>query len=123
MDQKYLFPFEKLRVWQGAREYVKEVYQVTSQLPSNELYGLVSQLNRAAVSVAANLAEGAARISRKDQAHFSQLAYSSLMETACLLVLCVDLEMFAPEFEQKLRANINGLSAGINALRKSQLPG
>jgi four helix bundle protein len=121
MDQKYLFPFEKLRVWQGAREYVKEVYQVTSRLPSNELYGLVSQLNRAAVSVAANLAEGAARTSRKDQAHFSQLAYSSLMETACLLVLCVDLEMLAPEFEQKLRANINGLSAGINALRKSQL--
>ena len=86
-----LFPFEKLRVWQSAREFVKEIYFVTRSFPASEMYGLTSQLNRAAVSVAANLAEGSSRTSRKDQAHFSQLAYSSLMEVASLIILSVDL--------------------------------
>jgi len=51
------------------------------------MYGLVSQCNRAVVSVAANLAEGSSRQSGKDQAHFSEIAYGSLMELACLLIL------------------------------------
>jgi four helix bundle protein len=100
---------------------VREVYGVTRGFPHSEIYGLTSQINRAAVSVAANLAEGSARTSRKDQAHFSQLAYSSLMELACLLILGVDLEFAVPEDESRIRKAIEALSRQINALRNTQL--
>jgi four helix bundle protein len=115
------FPFEKLRVWQLGRALVGEIYSKTKDFPKTETYGLVSQLNRAAISVTCNLAEGASRISRKDQAHFSQLAYSSLMETACLLLLSADNGLLAAHDAKKLRHEIQGLAAGIHALRKSQL--
>jgi four helix bundle protein len=87
----YKFPFEKLRVWQDARSWVKGIYLETRTFPADEKFGMTSQLNRAAVSGAANLAEGSSRTSPKDQAHFSQLAYGSLMESACLLILAEDL--------------------------------
>jgi four helix bundle protein len=85
------------------------------------MYGLTSQTNRAAVSVAANLAEGSSRTSRKDQAHFSQIAYGSLMELACLLIVAVDLEILAAASEAKLREEIQMVSRQLNALRASQL--
>jgi four helix bundle protein len=85
------------------------------------MYGLTSQTNRAAVSVAANLAEGSSRTSRKDQAHFSQIAYGSLMELACLLIVAVDLEILLPDQEAKLRNEIEAVSRQLNALRTSQV--
>jgi len=121
MSARHSHPFEKLRVWGAARQLVREVYCLTKGFPHSETYGLTSQLNRAAVSVAANLAEGSARTSRKDQAHFSQLAYSSLMELTCLLILGVDLEFAASEDELRLREQIESLSRQINALRNKQL--
>src|SRR2546427_8868772 len=90
MNIRQEYPFEKLRVWQAARELAKAIYPPTSTFPRKEIYGLTSQCNRAAVSVAANLAEGSSRRSRKDQAHFSEIAYASLAELACLLILCKD---------------------------------
>ena len=86
------------------------------------MYGLTSQTNRAAISVAANLAEGSARTSRKDQAHFSQIAYGSLMELACLLILAVDLGFLSPEEESDVRLQIESVSRQLNALRKAQTP-
>src|ERR1700722_9117877 len=90
MNTRHEYPFEKLRVWQAARELAKAIYLATSSFPQREIYGLTSQCNRAVVSVAANLAEGSSRRSRKDQAHFSEIAYGSLMELACLLILSTD---------------------------------
>lgn len=116
-----LFSFERLRVWQEARAFVKDVYAATKLLPKEEVFGLTSQLTRAAVSIACNLAEGSGRTSAKDQAHFSQLAYGSLMETACLIALCEDLGFWAPQVSHGLREQIDRLAVGINALRKSQL--
>ena len=87
MNPSQQYPFEKLRVWQAARLLAKQVYLVTAIFPQSERYGLISQCNRAAISVAANLAEGTCRQSRKDQAHFSDIAYGSLTELACLLIL------------------------------------
>ena len=80
MKKEYQFSFEKLEVWQLAKELVLQIYGISKKFPDSEKYGLMSQMNRAAVSVASNIAEGSSRISKKDQAHFSQLAYSSLME-------------------------------------------
>ena len=120
MNSRQHYPFEKLRVWQSARDLSKSVYLITGRFPQREIYGLISQCNRAAVSVAANLAEGSSRRSRKDQAHFSEIAYSSLMELACLLVLCSDVGILATDSEQKLRTSIEQLSLQLNALHRSQ---
>ena len=121
MRTRHVYSFEKLRVWQEARRLVRNVYAVTKSFPRAELYGLTSQINRAAVSVAANLAEGSSRTSRRDQAHFSQIAYGSLMELACLLIVAVDLEFVSSEDESKLRDQIESISRQLNALRKIQL--
>jgi four helix bundle protein len=117
----HTFPFEKLRVWQDSRELVTLIYSITKEFPKSELFGLSSQINRAAVSVAANLAEGSARISKRDQAHFSQLAYSSLMEVACLLMLAMDQTFITEEVLDDLRAKIASIAFQINALRSSQI--
>jgi len=120
MNPRHQYSFEKLRVWQSARALAKVVYQTTSQFPSREMYGLISQCNRAAISVAANLAEGSSRQSPRDQAHFSEIAYGSLIELACLLVLSVDVGLLSTDVETKLRELIEKASAQLNALRHSQ---
>ena len=121
MPTRHVYPFEKLRVWQSARSVIKNVYRTTKAYPRSEVYGLISQTNRAAVSVAANLAEGASRTSRKDQARFPQIAYGSLMELACLLIVAVDLEILSADRETKLREEIEAISRQLNALRAAQL--
>ncbi len=121
MNARHVYPFEKLRVWGSARTLVASVYARTQNFPRAEIYGLISQTNRAAVSVAANLAEGSSRTSRKDQAHFSQIAYASLIELACLLILAVDLQYLSADHESKLREEIESVSRQLNALRQTQL--
>lgn len=120
MNSRTEYPFEKLRVWQAARELAGAVYKSTGRFPRSEAYGLVSQSNRAAISVAANLAEGSSRQSRKDQARFSEIAYASLMELACLLILSTDVGILSPDSENQLRASIEELSRQLNALHRSQ---
>src|SRR5256885_8718861 len=120
MNSRQEYSFEKLRVWQAARDLSKAVYFTTAKFPQREIYGLVSQCNRAAISVAANLAEGSSRQSRKDQARFSEIAYGSLTELACLLVFSSDLGLLPVESEQALRDSIEHLSRQLNALHRSQ---
>jgi len=121
LSGEYKFTFEKLRVWQEARIWVHDVFQLAKAFPVEERFGLSNQLTRSAVSVAANLAEGVSRISAKDQAHFSQLAYSSLMESACLVLLAGDLGWIRSDRLGQERQKIESLSNQINALRRAQL--
>jgi four helix bundle protein len=121
MTARHAYPFEKLRVWESARQLARNVYGLTRSSPRAEIYGLTSQINRAAISVAANLAEGSARTSRKDQAHFSQIAYGSLMELACLLIIAVDVEYLSAAAETKVREQIEEVSRQLNALRNAEL--
>ena len=120
MNREYLFPFEKLEVWQLTKELVLSIYNISKKFPSNEKYGLTSQINRAVISIASNLAEGSSRISKKDQAYFSQLAYSSLMEVVCQLNIGMDLDFLKKEEYVVLRQKIIVLSNKINALHRSQ---
>ncbi len=120
VNPRHEYSFEKLRAWQSARELAKSVYVATAEFPRREIYGLTSQCNRAAISVAANLAEGSSRQSLKDQAHFSEIGYGSLMELTCLLILSSDVGVLSAEIELKLRERIEKVSAQINALRRSQ---
>ncbi len=115
------FSFEKLEVWQDARRIVQKVYGTTRKFPKAELFGLVSQLNRASVSVACNLAEGSARSSLKDQAHFSNQAYSSLMESACEVIISIDLGFIDSIAADNMLNEMQTLSVRIHNLRESQL--
>lgn len=117
----YTFTFEKLDVWQLAKQLVLNIYKNTANFPDNEKFGLTNQINRSAVSVASNLAEGSARLSSKDQAHFSQLAYSSLMELICQLDISYELNYINEDDYLKFREHISILAGKITGLRKSQL--
>lgn len=115
------FPFEKLEVWQDARKLVADGYQCSRGFPKEERFGLTSQLNRAAVSVANNLAEGSGRASLRDQAHFSAQSYSSLMEAASDLILAIDLRFTTEKDTDRILDQAYDLSVRIHNLRESQL--
>lgn len=81
-----------LVVWQKAMDLTVEVYKLSAMFPKAEIYRLVSQITRAAVSVPANIAEGHARTGRKDYAHFLSISKGSLMEVETFLMLAVCLD-------------------------------
>ena len=100
----HIYSFEKLDVWVESRKWVAWIYKITSGFPSEEKYGLTSQIRRASVSVVSNLAEGSARKSAKDQAHFYQMAYSSLIEVLNQLIISNDLKFITDEQLVEVRA-------------------
>jgi four helix bundle protein len=83
--------FEDLIVWQKAHQFVLAVYRFTESFPKAELYGLTSQLRRAAVSVPANIAEGFKKKGRADKARFMNIAQGSVEESRYYLLLSRDL--------------------------------
>ena len=117
----YLFAFEKLNVWKLAKDFAVELYKITNGFPREERFGLASQMNRAAVSVASNIAEGSSRTSKKDRAHFYQIAFSSLMEATSQLDIVKDLGFIERKEHERLRLIIYEISNKLNALYKSQL--
>ena len=84
--------FEDLVVWQKAHQLVLGVYRFTESFPNKELFGLTSQLRRAAVSVSANIAEGFKKRGKADKARFLNIAQGSLEECRYYLILSTDLK-------------------------------
>jgi four helix bundle protein len=80
--------FRKIIAWQKADDLAVRIYQLTESFSKSEMYGLTSQMRRAAVSAAANIAEGSARPTLKDYTHFLFIAKSSLVEVEYYLHLC-----------------------------------
>ena len=119
MEREY--GFEKLSAWQNSRSLVKQIYCLTKELPSEERFCIGSQMQRAIVSVSSNIAEGASRSSKKEQGHFYQTAYVSLMEVLCQLILCLDLEYIMESEYSNIRESIEKISYQINQLRKATL--
>ena len=83
--------FTELIVWQKAHQFVLDVYDYSGSFPSNEIYGLSSQFRRAAVSIAANIAEGYKRTGKKDKLRFYNISQASLEECRYFLILSKDL--------------------------------
>ena len=117
----YVYSFEKLEVWKESKKLTKIIYQITSRYPENEKFGLTSQLRRASISVCSNLAEGSARITPKDKAHFSTMAYSSLIEVLNQIIISYELDFIDESDYLNFRNLIKSLSNKINSLRKFQL--
>ena len=89
--------YKELDVWIKSRSLVKEIYIVTSSLPKDEIYGLVSQMRRAAVSVTSNIAEGYGRQYRKETIQFLHISRGSLYEMETQLYICTDLNYLSEE--------------------------
>jgi four helix bundle protein len=117
----YTYSFEKLDVWQLSRELVKKIYHLTRKFPDEERYGLISQIRRATISVSSNLAEGSARKTAKDQAHFTTVSYGSLMEMLNQLIISSDLKYITDVELSEIRPDIEEIGNKLNALRNSQL--
>ena len=115
------YSFEKLDTWKEARAWVTWIYKNTTEFPAEEKFGLVNQIRRASISVVSNLAEGSARKSPKDQAHFYQLAYSSLIEVLNQLIISNDLSFINDSKLTEGRTMIENLTSKVAALRNARL--
>lgn len=120
--------FRELKVWEKAHAAVLNIYRTTKDFPSNEQYGLISQIRRSAVSIATNIAEGAGRGSDPDFKRFLEIAYASANETDYLLLLSKDLGFINTEILQKTTAELSEIKKMLYALiqrlasPKSNLP-
>jgi four helix bundle protein len=82
--------FRELKIWQEAMEISKQTYKLTKQFPSNEIYCLTSQMNRSAVSIPSNIAEGAGRNSNKEFTQFLNIAIGSSFELETQILLAFE---------------------------------
>jgi four helix bundle protein len=90
-DMNKLFGFQKLEIYQQSKHLIKETYFITRNFPEREAYSLASQMNRAAVSISSNIAEGSSRNSLKDKMRFINISYGSLMELICQMEISYEL--------------------------------
>jgi four helix bundle protein len=109
--------FKDLKVWQRSHALVLEIYRLTRSFPTDERFGIISQLRRAAASVPTNIAEGAKRRGKQDFARFLNIAEGSLAETEYLVVLSRDLGYLPSEDPVMPLAETAEIARMLNALR------
>ena len=115
------FNFRNLICYQKGRVLVGEIYKVVKTLPAEERFALGDQLRRAAVSVTSNIAEGTGRQSLKDQAHFIELSYGSLMEVMSQLDVALDQNFIDNSIHQCLESLIAEEARVLSGYRSSLL--
>lgn len=115
-----LHPHEKLDAWREAIQLVKECYRSAAAFPADQRYGLVSQIQRAAVSVPANLAEGAARATSAETRHFYSIARASLVELDTLITVAAELGFLDGRVRFGLRRRMDKVAMLINGLIRYQ---
>jgi four helix bundle protein len=116
-----IYSFEKLIVWQESVQLVKYIYRITENFPSEEKFGLISQLRRASVSILSNLTEGTSRKTNKDKAHFTTISFSSAMEVLNQLIISKELGFISENETILARQKIEKITNMLNALRNPQL--
>lgn len=117
----YVFSFEKLDVWIESKEFSKLIYSITTSFPDSEKFGLISQLRRASISIASNIAEGSARKSYKDKAHFTTIAFGSAVEVLNQLIISFELDFISEADYLNLRNALESITNKLNALRIYQI--
>jgi four helix bundle protein len=116
-------PHHRLFVWQKALDLTQHIYALANRLPSEERFGLASQMKRASVSVASNIAEGAARSSNAEKLHFYYLARGSLSELETQLCICVRLGFLTSDncHETQILADcVSALLQGLIEFRRQR---
>lgn len=107
---------KKLDVWKKCIEFITNIYKMTEKFPREELFGLTSQIRRAAVSIASNLAEGAARSSAAERKRFFEIARSSLVEIDTQLEISINLEYHKKEDLTQMEDQMNHVFAILSSL-------
>ena len=110
--------FEDLPVWQDARKFTNEIYNLTNKFPKEELYGLTSQIRRATVSIMSNIAEGFDRRSDKEFSNFLSIARASAAEVQNDLYIALDLKYINQNDFQETYALSKDLGKQINGFIK-----
>jgi four helix bundle protein len=123
-DGKLIPSHYKLTVWRDAIDLVSRIYRLTRRMPRSERFGLISQLQRSAVSIPSNIAEGAGRGGASDTIRFFKIARGSLMELDTQLLICRDLELLDEaelprELIRKVYGKINRLITYRESRRES----
>ncbi|MDP4000636.1 MAG: four helix bundle protein [bacterium] len=111
--------FTDLIVWQESHKLVLAIYQVTKKFPREEMFGLVSQMRRSAVSITSNLCEGFARKTAKEKIQFYYIAIGSLSELKNQLIISKDLRYLDYEVFEKLSFHTVSVHKLFNAFVKS----
>lgn len=98
--------FKKLQIWQKGVEIVKLSYKLTNQLPLTEKFNLVSQINRAAISIPSNIAEGSSRRSERDYFRFLEIALGSCFELETQIIIMIELGLATSDNGNELLSEI-----------------
>jgi four helix bundle protein len=114
--------FQELIVWQKSMALVKQIYQHTSSFPKEEMFGLTSQMRRAAVSIPANIAEGQSRNTTGEFRQFLGIAKGSLAELQTLILLSANLDLLTQKNSSNLLMNCEEVGKMLNGLQKSLSP-
>ena len=108
-----------LDVWKKSIEFVTSLYNVTKEYPREELFGLVSQMRRAAVSIPSNVAEGACRKGKTEFKHFLYISLASGAELETQIIISGNLNYIQKENQTKILEELNTISRMIQGLIKS----
>ena len=118
-DAKY--SYKNLEAYKESKTLVKQVYALLRQFPREETYALCDQLRRAVISVPSNIAEGSGRTSAKDQAHFLEMAFGSLMEVDCQMDIAKDLGYVSLDEHEEVTVQISKVAALLSGMRRKIL--
>lgn len=110
--------YRDLIVWQKSMALITEIYSITRLLPKEELYGLVSQIRRSAVSIPSNIAEGYGRYSTNDYTRFLQIAIGSLYELQTQLEICLNLGYLSKDTFEKVYEQSREIERMLSSLNR-----
>ena len=112
----YIKSYKELIVWQKSIRLVKEVFILTDNFPKSELYGLTSQMRRAAISIPSNIAEGYGRKSPKEYAQFYSISYGSVLELETQLIIAQELQFTDPKKFDTVEALLGEVARMLNSM-------
>jgi four helix bundle protein len=113
--------YKNLEVWKKSRIIVRQVYDLTNKFPDFERFGLSSQIQRAVISIAVNIAEGSGRRTSKGFAQYLEISYASSLELECLLILANDLNYIGQDVLEETSIFIQQIQKMLHALRNTIL--
>jgi len=114
--------FQHLIVYQQAKDLVKLVYALMKKFPADERYALCDQLRRSVISIPSNIAEGMGRMAEKEQGHFINIAFGSLMEVLAQIDIAKDLDYITKEEYIQVESLVNEIGKMLSALRAKRVP-
>jgi len=119
MTQSRFKSYRDLEVWQLAMTLAKQMYEITAAFPSDERFGLVNQMRRAAVSIPSNIAEGHARSSTAEFQRFIMIAMGSVAELETQVLLSLDLGFLNLDQQEQLMPKLDQIGKMLRGLHQS----